>query len=29
MNEAKTGVGMNEINLKDVQVAFQKTMTWI
>jgi hypothetical protein len=29
MNEAKIGVGMNEVNLKDVQVAFQKTITWI
>jgi hypothetical protein len=29
LNEAKIGVGMNEVNLKDVQVAFQKTITWI
>jgi hypothetical protein len=28
MNEVYVGAGMKEVNLKDAQVAFQKTITW-
>ncbi len=28
MNEVNVGVGMKEVNLKDAQAAFQKTITW-
>jgi hypothetical protein len=27
--EAKVDVGMKEVSLKDAQIAFQKTITWI
>jgi hypothetical protein len=29
MNEVNVGACMKEVNLKDAQAAFQKTITWI
>jgi predicted transglutaminase-like protease len=29
MNEAKVGVDMKEVNLKDAHVAIKKIITWI